>query len=140
MKKLLLILLCFSVFFIGCVNPPPNKSEDSTNNETIYEDISSNDADITNKEFYDDEEATKENVGDDNGWIQSDILFLMKECQEGWGANTQESKDYCECIVSKCMSEWGSKKEMDRYFEYGMGSDIDMEEWAESCMLEISVD
>ena len=49
MKKLLIILLCFTTFFIGCVSPPPNKSEDTTNNETIYENISSNDADITNK-------------------------------------------------------------------------------------------
>jgi hypothetical protein len=39
MKKLLIILLCFSVIFIGCVNPPPNKSED----------MFSNDTDITNK-------------------------------------------------------------------------------------------
>ena len=35
MKKLLLILLCFTVLFIGCVSPPPNKSEASNNDEIL---------------------------------------------------------------------------------------------------------
>ena len=75
------------------------------------------------------------------GWSQSDISLYVKTCQEGWGDYTQESKDYCECIVRRCMAVWDSKKEMEEYFSkinYIEGTIIsteivDTEEWARSC-------
>jgi hypothetical protein len=77
----------------------------------------------------------KESFGDDRGWTQSDRSLMVKTCQQGWGAYTQESKDYCECIVIKCMKEWDSLEEMDRDITL---EEKDMDEWAEACMLEIT--
>ena len=69
------------------------------------------------------------------GWSQSDISLYVKTCQEGSGDYTQESKDYCECIVIKCMKKWDSLEEMDRDITF---EEKEMNEWAESCMLEIT--
>tara|TARA_B100000795_G_scaffold266274_1_gene249199 strand:- start:812 stop:1750 length:939 start_codon:yes stop_codon:yes gene_type:complete len=77
----------------------------------------------------------KESFGDDRGWTQSDRSLLVKTCQQGWGAYTQESKDYCECIVIKCMKEWDSLEEMNRDITF---EEKDMDEWVEACMLEIT--
>jgi len=86
-------------------------------------------------EYYNDDEAKEGSSGDDSGWTQSGKLWTVQQCQEGWGAYTQESKDYCECILSKCMEEWASFEEMNKYFEDG-GSDSPYEKWVESCVEE----
>jgi hypothetical protein len=81
MKKLLLILLCFSLFFIGVGLTHPNKSED----------MSSSDADITikvssQKEFILSEEFIK---ADDET-----MLSLLAEAQGLINLSTKEKSEY----------------------------------------------
>lgn len=86
MKKLLLILLCFSVFFIGCVSPPPNKSEDSTNNETIIE-----------KEVQ-------------NSWSENEKNAFLSQCIQGASSNPiateSQIKNFCDCCLEEMMIKY----------------------------------
>ena len=116
--KILLQLLCVSLIF-SCIN---NQESNEQNIDEIKETIT-------------DEETENLDFNEVSGWTQSYKSMMVKECQEGWGDYTQESKGYCECILRKCMEKWDSSKEMERDLE-DWASDIDMEEWVRSCIEE----
>ena len=86
MKKLKLILPCFSIFFIGCVNPPSNKSEESNNNETVID-----------KEVQ-------------NSWSKNEKSAFLSQCiQEGSSnsiATKSQIKNYCDCCLEEMMLKY----------------------------------
>ena len=105
MKKLLLILLCFSVFFIGCVNPPPNKSEDSTNNETIIEkegedllEILESKNTLVFKDGKSLEKLTKDEF----------VNGMAKVISRDNGGEYEKNKQVCECLIEEVSKEMTS--------------------------------
>ena len=86
MKKLQLILLCFSVFFIGCVNSPSNTSEESNNNETVIE-----------KEVQ-------------NNWSKNERSAFLSQCIQGASSNPiateSQIKNFCDCCLEEMMLKY----------------------------------
>jgi|TARA_B110000908_G_C9933402_1_gene305010 hypothetical protein len=87
MKKLLLILMCFSTFFIGCVNSPSNKLETS-NNEIIID---------------------KE--GGDN-WSEREKSAFLNQCLQGASSNLlateSQIKNFCDCCLEEMILKYDS--------------------------------
>lgn len=87
MKKLLLIILCSKIFFVGCTNSSPYKSKDSTNNETI----------------------TKEEV--QNSWSENEKNGFLSECFRGASSSNtslteSQIKNYCNCCLEEMMLKY----------------------------------
>jgi len=85
MKKLLLILLCFSTFFIGCVDAPSNKFETS-NNEIII----------------DKEEG--------DNWSEREKNAFLNQCLKGASSNPliteSQVNNFCNCCLEEMILKY----------------------------------
>ena len=102
MKKILFMLLCFSLSFIGCVSPTSNKSADTTNNEAISE-------------------------GDvQNSWSKNEQTMFLNQCKKYAAsnptANSNEINRYCNCSLEEFML---------KYDRNPLAKEVDMD-WARS--------
>ena len=118
MKKLLILLMAFSLF-TACNNDKGKYSRDdknSTNREKddySNKDDRSNDDKTSNNDKRSEEDKDTKDYTSSDGWTESDRNKALEGCMEGFDNNQQAlAKKICPCAIAKFEKKYASFNEM----------------------------
>jgi hypothetical protein len=118
MKKLLILLMSFSLF-MACNNDKPKYDRDDRN------------ADYREKDDYRKDDNTKDEYSSD-GWSEKDRSKFIRDCLSESGDDNPQAKKICSCILEKLEKKYASLSEGDR-----KGGEAEGKRMATQCLEEI---